>query len=362
MTDARLSVSLPSHPKTKKLIRQLGEGAAWRLVCLILWTAANRPDGNLGAMAPDDIELAADWPGEEGAFTAALLAVGFLDETAEGFAIHDWAEHQPWVVGSEQRSRKARWNAIKRHHGEAEADRQEPEYAARRGATSNADSNARSSSAPATSNAPSPSPSPSPKAKHLVHPAAPAARRDGDESPDDLNLDTPPPAGPENPTLKRINGEQPKKTATRFPEFWACYPVKKGKPEAEKKWKSKGLDALADQIIAHVRMMEAEDDQWKRGFIPHGSRYVNGELWNDEPYREKDAASTTAPPPKVMGAKAAMVRSETPLEAAIGYIRQQRNLGVYGEGEHAEAEMRRLIAEATEKHRATQTTTVQGIT
>ena len=31
MIDARISVGLPAHPKTKKLIRRLGEGGAWRL-------------------------------------------------------------------------------------------------------------------------------------------------------------------------------------------------------------------------------------------------------------------------------------------------------------------------------------------
>lgn len=171
------------------------------------------------------------------------------------------------------------------------------------------------------------------KAKTLVHPAAPAARSEGGEVP------------------KRITGDKEKQTTARFAEFWAAYPVKKGRADAMKKWKAKGYDAIADDIIAHVRRMEAEDDQWKRGFIPHGSTYVNGEGWNDEPFREKDGTAVTAPPPRAMGAKAALVRSETPLEAAIGYIRHQRGLGAYGEGEAADDEMRRLIAEATEKHR-----------
>lgn len=186
------------------------------------------------------------------------------------------------------------------------------------------------------------------RSTNTVHPAAPAARCDGDEMPQDMNLDTPPPAGP---IPKRITGDKAKQTTVRFAEFWAAYPVKKGRADALKKWKVKGCDAIADQIIGHVRRMEAEDDQWRRGFIPHGSTYVNGEGWNDEPFREKDGTAVTAPPPKVMGSKAALSRSETPLEAALGYIRQQYNLGAYGEGEAADDEMRRLVAEATEKHR-----------
>lgn len=182
-TDARLSTGLPGHPKTKKLLRRLGPAAGWHLVCLILWARANRPDGDLAGMSAEDIELAVDWGGEPDAFVGALTDVGFLDENAGSFRLHDWAEHQPWAVGADMRAAKARWNAIKRHHGIAEADRQVPEWAAARNADSNAAStksdavsNAGSS---ATSNAPSnaaamlelersnaPSPSPSPSEKH----------------------------------------------------------------------------------------------------------------------------------------------------------------------------------------------------
>lgn len=129
-TDARLAVSLPSHPKTKKLIKRLGQAAAWNLVCLILWTAGNRSDGSLAGMSVEDIELAADWAGEEGAFVKAMIDVRFLDEEDGQFSMHDWHEHNPWASGAELRSAKARWNAAKRHHGAAEADRLVPEYAA----------------------------------------------------------------------------------------------------------------------------------------------------------------------------------------------------------------------------------------
>lgn len=177
--DARISVGLPGHPKTKKLIKRLGQAAAWNLVCLILWAAANRSDGALHGMSAEDIELAADWAGEDGAFVAALQDVRFLDLDADGFVLHDWHEHNPWAAGADMRSAKARWNAAKRHHGHAEADRLVPEYAAVRNAGSNADvatvamlparqqhqdadatSMLVAGTQHASSNAPSPSPSP----------------------------------------------------------------------------------------------------------------------------------------------------------------------------------------------------------
>lgn len=356
MTDARFSTSMPGHPKIKKLIRRLGDGAAWRLVCLILWAAANRPNGDLSGMSGEDIELAADWSGDAGAFTDALRDIGFLDVTADGYAIHDWAEHQPWVMGSEQRSQKARWNAVKRHHGEAEADRQVPQYAIQRrnDADSNAGSNARSSERDADSNAPSPSPSPFPFPKAKA--TGQQAGHDGtppEEMPKDIAKPEAP-VPPENegdaPPPKRTTGTGKKQVAEHFPRFWAAYPVKKGRQDAEKKWRAKGLDEIADQIIAHVRRMEREDDDWLRGFIPHGSTYINGERWEDEPKKDK-VATAPAPPPESFGAEAALTHTESKLENALAFIRQQRSLGAYGEGEAADTEMRRLMAEATEKYR-----------
>lgn len=129
-TDARLSVERARHPKTKKLIRRLGFEGAWGLVCLFLWTASNRPDGDLSGMTHEDVELAIYWLGEPGHLVAALLGIGFLDSTETGLKVHEWQEHNPWAFGQGLRSAKARWNAIKRYHGEAEADRQVPQYAA----------------------------------------------------------------------------------------------------------------------------------------------------------------------------------------------------------------------------------------
>jgi hypothetical protein len=130
MHDARISVGLPGHPKTKKLIRRIGEGGAWRLVCLFLWVAQSRSDGDLSGMTGEDIELAADWQGEEGAFISALIEVGFIDGEEGSYAVHDWAEHNPWAAGAESRSEKARWLALCKHHGREEAAKMMPAYAA----------------------------------------------------------------------------------------------------------------------------------------------------------------------------------------------------------------------------------------
>ena len=183
-TDARLSVGLPGHPKTKKRIRRLDASAGWSLVCLILWARANRPDGDLAGMSAEDIELAADWAGDNDAFVRELASVGFLDGEEGRYSLHDWADHQPWSSGSEARTTKAKWAALCKQHGRAEAARLMPEYAARLQQARVEQSSgvpvagenlllAESSSAPS----PSPSPSPSPKAEKL--PPNPPAGAEG---------------------------------------------------------------------------------------------------------------------------------------------------------------------------------------
>lgn len=171
MIDARISVGLPAHPKTKKLIRRLGEGGAWRLVCLFLWVAQSRQDGDLSGMTGEDIELAADWQGEEGAFIKALIEVGFVDGEEGAYSIHDWQEHNPWAAGADARSEKSKWLALCKHHGRAKAAEMMPSYAARLQESSKKDDQckheAHASSASSTheaenSSAPSPSPSPLP--------------------------------------------------------------------------------------------------------------------------------------------------------------------------------------------------------
>ena len=180
MIDARISVGLPAHPKTKKLVRRAGEAGAWRLVCLFLWVAQSRPDGDLSGMTGEDIELAADWQGEEGAFIKALIEVGFVDGNEGEYSIHDWDEHNPWAAGADARSEKAKWLALCKHHGRTKAAEAMPEYASR--LHKDAESKAGAASKQATgrtdpaasmheaenSSAPSPLPSPSPLPTPIV--------------------------------------------------------------------------------------------------------------------------------------------------------------------------------------------------
>lgn len=283
MIDARISTALPSHPKTKKLIRRLGPQAAWSLVCLFLWAAANHPDGDLTGMTGEDIELAIDWPGEEGAFVSALMEVRFLDCQDGAYRIHDWDEHNPWAAGAESRSIKARWNAAKRHHGEAEADRLVPEYRADRIAISKKTA----TPPPATSNAPSPSPSPSKSVEHVPQ-------------------------------------------AARFPEFWAAYPsragtAKKNKKGAKAKWVARKLDAIADKILADIETRKRIDQEWKDGFPQDPVTYLNQDRWDDDkPVAPVSMAAFGTSPAK----------TETPESRAQAQADFERSLKEFGYAQH----------------------------
>lgn len=129
-TDARISTALPQHPKTKKLIRRLGEGAAWYFVRLLLFATQSKPDGDLSGMTDEDLEIAVDWRGEPGAFISALAEVGFLDGEEGERSIHDWHEHNPWAAGSTARSARARFAALVAKHGRERAVEIMPDYAA----------------------------------------------------------------------------------------------------------------------------------------------------------------------------------------------------------------------------------------
>jgi hypothetical protein len=101
--DARISTAFPQHPKTKLVRKRLGFEGTWALVCLILWVANNKADGDLAGMSDEEIEVAVDWGGKDGDFIATLKDVRFLDGESGSYTIHDWAEHNPYAATRQKR-------------------------------------------------------------------------------------------------------------------------------------------------------------------------------------------------------------------------------------------------------------------
>ncbi len=74
----------------------------------------------------------------------------------------------------------------------------------------------------------------------------------------------------------RANGKE-------FERFWEHWPIKRNKKKARTAWVTKKFElADVDELIADVEARKLNDPQWKRGFIPHCSTYLNGERWEDD--------------------------------------------------------------------------------
>ncbi|WP_333664728.1 hypothetical protein [Desulfobacter postgatei] len=110
--DFRISVEFFDHPKTVKLERSLGSEGIKHLLILWAWTAKNKPNGFLSNMNEDDIEIAAKWTKETGAFVKALKNLRFIDQSEDGFSLHNWQRRNPWAAGSETRGDKARFSRL----------------------------------------------------------------------------------------------------------------------------------------------------------------------------------------------------------------------------------------------------------
>lgn len=128
--DIRIDVRWRSHPKRAKLAFLLGHDGTGYVLDLWISTAQSKPDGVLRGLDDMDIALMAGWRGRPEDFVSALHATRLLDRLPDGsWALHDWAEHQPWVIGEPARVAKARKAANARHHGpekRAETDQERP--------------------------------------------------------------------------------------------------------------------------------------------------------------------------------------------------------------------------------------------
>ena len=67
-----------------------------------------------------------------------------------------------------------------------------------------------------------------------------------------------------------------------FVSFWTAYPRKVGKLAAWKSWKRQRLDSHVSTICDSVADHLDNDEQWKRGYVPHPTTYLNQGRWMDD--------------------------------------------------------------------------------
>jgi hypothetical protein len=82
----------------------------------------------------------------------------------------------------------------------------------------------------------------------------------------------------------------------RFIDFINVYPRKEKKSDAEKIWKRKKLDHLADLIIEDVKKRIESHVPWHDGYIPHPTSYLNGKRWEDDIQTTPSAKSSKQSP------------------------------------------------------------------
>lgn len=123
----------------------LGAGSTDYLIDLWINTATNHPDGALTGMDAMDVALEAGWEDDPDKFVSAMIQAGFLDQDDKGtYHLHDWGDHQPWVVESDKRSAKAkkaaeaRWSKAQANHSPSDEHATSMQQASTGHANSNA--------------------------------------------------------------------------------------------------------------------------------------------------------------------------------------------------------------------------------
>ncbi|GHV53980.1 hypothetical protein FACS1894206_05790 [Deltaproteobacteria bacterium] len=169
-TDIRLAVSFRGHRKRKRLRLLLGPGSTDYLIDLWIATAMNHPDGILKGMDAIDIALEAGWEGEAQVFVSALIECGFLNQTESGaYFLHDWEDHQGYVVHADERKSKAKNAAARRWQG---ANANSMPQACSEHTIGIAESDLSNAPSPAPLPSPSPNPAPVPEPSPLPAPNA----------------------------------------------------------------------------------------------------------------------------------------------------------------------------------------------
>lgn len=111
------------------------------------------------------------------------------------------------------------------------------------------------------------------------------ALRNAPVTPLDTDTDTETDTETEEITTPSGSGEpDPEEPRIGFQEFWDAYPNKNNRRTAKSKcakvWKTKNLDAVANQVLTHLEAMKKTRD-WVRGYEPSSLTYLNQDRWED---------------------------------------------------------------------------------
>jgi len=269
MADFRVDVGFFRHVKTKKLKRMLGIEGVMLLQMLWAYAAENKHDGE-HIYSIEDIELAVDWDGENGAFGISLEEIGFIDRVENGYVLHEWEDHNGFAATANTRSEKARVAANARWGNGKNKEKKGVSDICSADAGANVEHDAHSTGEhmqhDASSNAPSPSPSPSPSHENTLCDAT------GED------------AGSGSAPMRGAASKRPGVKA--FEKFWDAFGDKRGKDPAWRAWKRiRGLDDdLVETItFAAERYCEQRASILDRGGTPKMAQgWLSDRRWEDE--------------------------------------------------------------------------------
>ncbi|WP_163340222.1 hypothetical protein [Desulfopila sp. IMCC35008] len=247
--DIRIDITIRTHRKFRKLRKRLGTEGPLALIYLWIGAASSRPDGRLTGWDDDDIAFESEWDGNPEDLVTALIDFQFLEKDSEGtYSLHDWADHQPWVIGAEDRRRKAR------HAAQARWQKREE-------CTPHAPSMPEASDPHADGNAPFLS---FPYHKELT------ASDDAEEVEAAVYL---------SKKKKKLSGQ----VLDDFNRFWESFDYRKGKAEAADAFLNIYSPALMEIIIAgatfEAKGRQALVDQGRTPKMAQG--WLSGRRWED---------------------------------------------------------------------------------
>jgi hypothetical protein len=104
----QLAADWKGHKKAVRLRVFLADEWAWAyVVSLWMWTAQHQGDGKIeGAGAVEVIADAAGWKGDSKHFVDCLVRAELIDETSDGFYVHDWHDYAGAHIAKRKKEQK----------------------------------------------------------------------------------------------------------------------------------------------------------------------------------------------------------------------------------------------------------------
>lgn len=307
-SDIRISVSFKGHRKRKKLQAILGPGSTDYLIDLWIGAAVTRPVGILHGFDALDIAMEAGWSGDPEVFKDALIKAGFLDVLQDGtYALHDWKEHQPFVIHAKTRSESAK-KAAKVKWENRDASRLEPGHLGHATPLRDACDADASPMRPADDphcglHAEPMRPGCEAHATRIAGASDPQCGMDASRIDNRCDFDahspTPIPTPIPVPGIyESIVQDTPKSSCSPavnepdsdFETFWQDYPArgvpprKQGKARALKVWKQLSKKRELPDLAVLLRLLETEKEsrQWNDPqYIPMATTWLNSKPWQD---------------------------------------------------------------------------------